>query len=122
MQLIAHHCGGNSQSHPPSRIWPSIPPLDDTHDLFKGIKTKKPFPVWMSHGDSVEQLPPGFQSIAHTTHAPIAAMKIAEGSRQLFGIQFHPEVVHTQHGSTILKNFAASHLSLPTNMDDGLLH
>lgn len=106
MQLIAHHCGGTVNPTPKREFGRAALLLDDTHDLFKGIKTKKPFPVWMSHGDSVEQLPPGFQSIAHTTHAPIAAMKIAEGSRQLFGIQFHPEVVHTQHGSTILKNFA----------------
>ncbi len=106
MQLIAHHCGGTVNPTSKREFGRAALLLDDTHDLFKGIKTKKSFPVWMSHGDSVEQLPPGFQSIAHTTHAPIAAMKIAEGSRQLFGIQFHPEVVHTQHGSTILKNFA----------------
>jgi GMP synthase (glutamine-hydrolysing) len=60
----------------------------------------------MSHGDSVQQLPPGFHVIAHTAHAPIAAMKSSQNTHQLFGIQFHPEVVHTIHGATILQNFA----------------
>ncbi|MDH5776509.1 MAG: glutamine-hydrolyzing GMP synthase, partial [Nitrospirota bacterium] len=55
--------------------------------------------------DAVQRLPSGFQTIAHTAHAPIAAMKIVDGAQKLFGIQFHPEVVHTEHGSTILKNF-----------------
>jgi GMP synthase (glutamine-hydrolysing) len=59
----------------------------------------------MSHGDAVQRLPSGFQAIAHTTHAPIAAMKMVKGAQKYFGIQFHPEVIHTQHGSTILKNF-----------------
>ncbi len=106
MQLIAHHCGGTVKPAPKREFGRADLHIDDTNDLFKGIKGKKAFPVWMSHGDSVEQLPQGFQTIGHTTHAPIAAMRKTTASQQLFGIQFHPEVVHTQHGSTILKNFA----------------
>ncbi len=106
MQLIAHHCGGTVNPTPKREFGRANLHLDDTTDLFKGIKGKKAFPVWMSHGDSVEQLPQGFQTIGHTTHAPIAAMRKTTASQQLFGIQFHPEVVHTQHGSSILKNFA----------------
>ena len=106
MQLIAHHCGGTVNRTPKREFGRADLQIDDTSDLFKGIKSQKSFPVWMSHGDSVEQVPQGFQKIAHTDHAPIAAMRKTKGGQQLFGIQFHPEVVHTQHGSTILKNFA----------------
>ncbi len=59
--------------------------------------------VWMSHGDHLTRLPEDFQVIAKTDNAPIAAVKVA--GRPLYGVQFHPEVVHTLHGSTILKNF-----------------
>jgi len=106
MQLIVHHYGGTVNPTPKREFGRTDLNIDGTQDLFHGIKHKKSFPVWMSHGDSVEQLPPGFRTTAHTPHAPIAAMEMVEGSTQLFGIQFHPEVVHTQHGSTILKNFA----------------
>ena len=106
MQLIAHHCGGTVKPTLTREFGRAELLLDNTNDLFKGIKAKKSFPVWMSHGDSVEKIPQGFEKIGHTTHAPIAAMQKTKGSQQLFGIQFHPEVVHTQHGSIILKNFA----------------
>jgi len=106
MQLIAHHYGGTVKPTPKREFGRADLLINDTQDLFKGIKAKKGFPVWMSHGDSVEQLPAGFQEIGHTPHAPIAAMRKSKTTEHVFGIQFHPEVVHTQHGSTILKNFA----------------
>ena len=59
--------------------------------------------VWMSHGDRVEQLPPGFSSVACTSNAPLAAM--ADESRHLYGVQFHPEVTHTLKGREILERF-----------------
>jgi GMP synthase (glutamine-hydrolysing) len=59
--------------------------------------------VWMSHGDKLTQLPRGFESIARSSNSPFAAMECRE--RNLFGLQFHPEVVHTPHGREILKNF-----------------
>ena len=105
MQLIAHHCGGTVDSTSKREFGRADLLIDNADDLLKGIKGKKSFPVWMSHGDAVQRLPSGFQTIAHTAHAPIAAMKMVDGAQKLFGIQFHPEVVHTQHGSTILKNF-----------------
>jgi len=106
MQLIAHHYGGTVKPTPKREFGRADLLINDTQDLFKGIKAKKGFPVWMSHGDSVEQLPAGFQEIGHTPHAPIAAMRKSKNTEHVFGIQFHPEVSHTQHGSTILKNFA----------------
>lgn len=59
--------------------------------------------VWMSHGDKVNSLPPGFKSIASTESAPIAG--IADETRKFFGLQFHPEVTHTQQGKRILERF-----------------
>ena len=60
--------------------------------------------VWMSHGDAVAALPKGFRVVARTESAPFAA--IADNRRDFYGIQFHPEVVHTPHGAALLKNFA----------------
>ncbi|MCS6890237.1 MAG: glutamine-hydrolyzing GMP synthase [Rhodovarius sp.] len=60
--------------------------------------------VWMSHGDRVTALPPGFRAVAATEGAPFAA--IADDERRFYGVQFHPEVVHTPHGAALLRNFA----------------
>ncbi|WP_447965501.1 glutamine-hydrolyzing GMP synthase [Nitrospira sp. Ecomares 2.1] len=106
MQLLAHQCGGTVNPTPHREFGRADLTIDDNTNLFLGLDPATAFPVWMSHGDSVQQLPPGFQVIAHTTHAPIAAMKSSPNTQQLFGIQFHPEVIHTLHGSTILQNFA----------------
>ena len=59
--------------------------------------------VWMSHGDRVTALPPGFQAVAVSEGAPFAI--IADEGRRLYGVQFHPEVVHTPHGAALLRNF-----------------
>jgi GMP synthase (glutamine-hydrolysing) len=60
-------------------------------------------PVWMSHGDKVTQLPPGFSLMAQTASCPIAGM--ADEARRFYGVQFHPEVTHTQQGAAMLKRF-----------------
>ena len=62
-----------------------------------------PSPVWMSHADKIEEMPPGFSPLAYTENSPFAVMGNDKG---IFGLQFHPEVVHTPHGKTILRNFA----------------
>jgi len=59
-------------------------------------------PVWMSHADRIEEMPPGFTAIAYTENSPVAVMGNGDG---IFGLQFHPEVVHTPEGKTILHNF-----------------
>jgi GMP synthase (glutamine-hydrolysing) len=61
------------------------------------------FDVWMSHGDRVDQLPPGFVAVAFTNNVPLAAM--ADESRHFYGVQFHPEVTHTLQGMKILERF-----------------
>jgi GMP synthase (glutamine-hydrolysing) len=77
--------------------------IDET-PLFEGVfKTGEKAPVWMSHGDRVTRLPPGFRAVGISTGAPFAA--IADDSRRLYGVQFHPEVVHTPAGAALLANF-----------------
>lgn len=72
--------------------------------LFRGLGDV--LDVWMSHGDKLSHLPPSFSTIAITSSAPFAG--IAHNMKMIFGIQFHPEVTHTPHGTEILKNFAVS--------------
>ena len=59
-------------------------------------------PVWMTHGDRITELPPGFARLAYSDSSPYAVMG---NDRGLIGLQFHPEVVHTPHGKQILENF-----------------
>ncbi len=75
--------------------------LDSTDGIFSGLENS--LMTWMSHGDSVLTLPDGFQIIAHTARTPIAA--IANEEKKIYGVQFHPEVVHSEKGMEILANF-----------------
>ena len=72
--------------------------------LLANLDVESELPVWMSHGDKVVELPEGFVATASTQSAPIAVMECP--GRQLYGVQFHPEVTHTQSGEAILANFA----------------
>jgi GMP synthase (glutamine-hydrolysing) len=72
--------------------------------LFDGVWSKgQKYPVWMSHGDRVTDLPKGFSVVAISENAPFAA--IADETRHYYGVQFHPEVVHTPDGAKLIKNF-----------------
>jgi GMP synthase (glutamine-hydrolysing) len=73
---------------------------DNDSPIFAGLP--RSIPVWMSHGDRIVQVPPGFESIAYSDNSPMAAMSNGAG---MIGIQFHPEVVHTPHGKQVLENF-----------------
>ncbi len=77
--------------------------LDTASDLFAGFTPGEEFAVWMSHGDRVDKLPPGFRAIGTSPNCPYAAVD-APG-RKFWGVQFHPEVVHTPRGGEILSNF-----------------
>ncbi len=75
--------------------------VDSNRDLFANLPTN--LTCWMSHGDEIQKAPPGFTTLAHTLNAPIAAF--GNRSKNIYGVQFHPEVVHTQRGINILQNF-----------------
>jgi GMP synthase (glutamine-hydrolysing) len=77
--------------------------IDSDADLFYGFKKHDPVRVWMSHGDKMTALPPGWSRLAHSGNSPIAAF--TDPTRRLFGVQFHPEVAHTPRGKEILDNF-----------------
>jgi GMP synthase (glutamine-hydrolysing) len=75
--------------------------LEGLHDVFEDGKSV--LDVWMSHGDRVTAVPPGFEIVASTDNVPIAAM--ADEARQWYGVQFHPEVTHTSQGTELLRRF-----------------
>jgi len=102
MQLLAHVMGGrvapaSQREYGLAELTVLVP----SSPLFEGL----PFlmPVWMSHGDRVEKLPPGFVPLASTPNSPYAAM--GHPQRKLYGLQFHPEVAHTPYGKDIIRNF-----------------
>ncbi|MCE5239686.1 glutamine-hydrolyzing GMP synthase [bacterium] len=100
-QLMAHLCGGEVTPGAEREYGHSELDVVAEGELLQGIAS--PTQVWMSHGDRVTVAPPGFEVLASSPNAPIAAMGHAD--RKLYGVQFHPEVHHTPCGSTVLRNF-----------------
>jgi len=100
MQLIAHHLGGEVAPGTHREFGPAVLEVMDPGGLFAGLPAE--MPVWMSHGDNVPRLPPGFHSLARSANSTHAAFS---NDASVMGIQFHPEVVHTPHGKEILGNF-----------------
>ncbi|MBX3237875.1 MAG: glutamine-hydrolyzing GMP synthase [Nitrospiraceae bacterium] len=105
MQLVTHLSGGEVVKAPHREYGRAELRIDDGSDLFKGIGQAGSTTVWMSHGDRIERMPPGFRSIAHTDNSPVAAMKRDDQKRRIYCLQFHPEVAHTSEGTQILRNF-----------------
>ncbi len=101
MQLMAHQLGGKVSPSEKAEYGKAALNIDKAEGLFKGFPSQKT--VWMSHGDSIDQLPPGFEVIGHTDNTPVAA--IAHAKKNFYGVQFHPEVVHTQDGQKMIANF-----------------
>ncbi|MCS7281837.1 MAG: glutamine-hydrolyzing GMP synthase [Anaerolineae bacterium] len=102
MQLLAHALGGRVGRAPQREYGPARVEL--IHPLSFLIPLQAQPQVWMSHGDRVEELPPGFIVLARSLNSPVAAM--GDPDRHLYGVQFHPEVVHTPAGREILRRFA----------------
>ena len=101
MQLMTHQLGGTVERSEKREYGRAMMELDEGTDLFSGFGDRAE--VWMSHGDRIEAMPGGFVRIAHTEHCPVAAMK--DAARRFYGVQFHPEVVHTPRGEEMLGNF-----------------
>jgi len=101
MQLIAFAMKGRVKKTTLREYGHAELMIDKKEDIF--YKLPKKIKVWMSHGDHVSRLPKDFEKIAHTKNAPIAALR--NKKRSFFGIQFHPEVVHTPIGNKIIANF-----------------
>jgi GMP synthase (glutamine-hydrolysing) len=101
MQLLAKTLGGIVRRAESREFGPAVLTVDATNGLFSDCSD--PMDVWMSHGDQVEQLPDGFLKLAHTPTCPVAAM--GDPSRRIYGVQFHPEVVHTPRGPEVFRSF-----------------
>ena len=100
MQFIAHHLGGKVEPAGKREYGSATIDLVAETKLFAGLPEQ--IDVWMSHGDSVVDLPPGFTLTAKTAHAPAG---IADEKRKIWAVQFHPEVHHTPQGTELLHNF-----------------
>ena len=101
MQLLGKVLGGKVQRSDVREYGPAVLHIDDPDELFAGCD--KVLNVWMSHGDRIEELPDGFRTLAHTDDCPIAAM--GDPQRKAYGVQFHPEVIHTPKGMEVFRNF-----------------
>ena len=104
MQALAKKLGGDVGAATRREFGYAEVDLTDDDPLLAGLtKPGNQLKVWMSHGDRVERLPEGFRPIAASSNAPLAAM--ADVGRRIYGLQFHPEVTHTEHGTEILRRF-----------------
>ncbi|MEK6759780.1 MAG: glutamine-hydrolyzing GMP synthase [Deltaproteobacteria bacterium] len=101
MQLTAKLLGGRVERSKKREYGGADLSIDDAKDLFYGLG--RSMKVWMSHGDKVEALPAGFTTAAHSDNSALCAMK--DPVRRIYGVQFHPEVVHTPAGTKLLRNF-----------------
>ena len=101
MQLICNELGGKVARPAKREYGHAMFYLDGENSLFDGLS--KESAVWMSHGDSVVEMPKGFSLAGHTDFTPTAA--VANEERKMYAVQFHPEVVHTEEGTALLKNF-----------------
>jgi GMP synthase (glutamine-hydrolysing) len=101
MQVLAKQLGGRVVPGFKKEYGHAVMHVGDNNSpLFVDLPESSP--VWMSHGDRIEEMPPGFKTLAYTENSPVAVMGCGNS---IFGLQWHPEVAHSAHGMTILKNF-----------------
>ena len=101
MQLMVQQLGGQVEQAQRGEYGKASLLIDDPTDLLTNVEDGST--MWMSHGDSVTQMPTGFEILAHTDNTPSAA--IADHQRKFYGVQFHPEVVHSVGGQALIRNF-----------------
>ena len=101
MQAMAHQLGGKVAPTGQREFGHAELQHDESSEaIFRDIPS--PTPVWMSHGDNITELPPGFRVLAHTDNSPVA---VVGDAKLRLGLQFHPEVVHTPQGMKLIRNF-----------------
>jgi GMP synthase (glutamine-hydrolysing) len=103
MQFLTNLLGGRVAKASDREYGNALIRVEDDSDLLHGLGKPEGETVWMSHGDRIERMPEGFVALASSRNSPVAAM--ADSSRRFFGVQFHPEVIHTPGGQRILHNF-----------------
>src|SRR6185437_7242867 len=103
MQLIAHIEGGQVIRTNRREYGRAQMRVIEPKGLFAGFSTGEPVTTWMSHGDHIEQPPSGYQVTAESNGNPISAFRHL--TREIYGVQFHPEVAHTPRGREVISNF-----------------
>ncbi|MDU6640657.1 MAG: glutamine-hydrolyzing GMP synthase, partial [Alloscardovia omnicolens] len=112
-QVMAHQLGGVVDKAALGEYGKTEAVIDEARSILAGSPQEQS--TWMSHGVAVKQAPDGFEVLAHTEGAPVAAM--ANKSRGLFGVQWHPEVKHTPLGQDIIENFLHNEAGLDHSWD-----
>ena len=103
MGIVNLYFGGEAGRADHREYGPADLVIDNDSDLFHGFSRRESTRVWMSHGDKMTSFPRGWSILAHSSNSPIAAF--ADPTRKIFGVQFHPEVAHTERGRQLLDNF-----------------
>jgi len=115
LQVFAYQLGGEVDRSARREFGLAEVEISDNSDLFSGIGATTS--VWMSHGDALKAMPRGFEHIAHSHNSPICAIRNKE--KKMYGVQFHPEVVHTVKGKEILRNFVVTICGCAGNWNAG---
>ena len=114
MQALATKLGGSVESAEHREFGYAEVTLNGSNQLLDGVaSSQKKLKVWMSHGDRVDKLPDEFQTIASSVNAPLAGM--ADMTRNYYGLQFHPEVTHTENGQKIIEHFVHDVCACPSD-------
>ncbi|MCK4803640.1 MAG: glutamine-hydrolyzing GMP synthase [Spirochaetes bacterium] len=103
LQLLVHFLGGRVTASKEREYGRSFLVINDNSCIFNGFRPNEKTAVWMSHGDRVDVIPEGFSAMAKTDNSPYSA--IADKARKIYGVQFHPEVAHSERGKEVLENF-----------------
>ena len=118
MQLLARDVGAELVQLDHAEYGPAtLMVADRATPLFDGVPEESR--VWMSHGDSVVELPSGYLALASTARCHVAAM--GNPKKKIYGVQFHPEVVHSEYGRTVLDNFLHQIAGFGQRLGDGVV-